>query len=107
MTLKFPNYTDSLTVEECFHILEKNEIKLNISVIPNPTSPAFEIKQVDIDVWAKARDLLGGTGEYNPKRKKGFIFNFGRYFSPIKTLKEMEKNRQEYLNKINDQKKSP
>lgn len=50
MTLKFPNYTDSLTVEECFNILEKNEMTLDISVIPNPTSPSFEIKQVDIDV---------------------------------------------------------
>lgn len=107
MILKFPNYTDSLSVEECLKILQKNQIDLNITVKDDPTSPALEIKKVEHDMWEKVRDLLGGSGEYNPKRMKGVVFNLGRYFSPIKTLREMEKNRKIYLEQLSKNKKSP
>lgn len=107
MTLKFPNYTDSLSVEECLKILQNNEIDLDITIKDDPTSPALEIKKIEHDMWEKVRDLLGGSGEYNPKKMKGVVFNLGRYFSPIKTLREMEANRKKYLENLTEIKKSP
>lgn len=107
MTLKFPNYTDSLSVEECLKILQNNEIDLDITIKDDSTSPALEIKKIEHDMWEKVRDLLGGSGEYNPKKMKGVVFNLGRYFSPIKTLREMEANRKKYLENLTEIKKSP
>lgn len=107
MTLKFPNYTDSLSVEECLKILESNEIVLDITIKDDPTSPALEIKKIEQGMWEKVRDLLGGSGEYNSKRMKGMVYNLGRYFSPIKTLREMEANRKRYLEHLSEIKKSP
>jgi hypothetical protein len=107
MILKFPNYTDSLSVEECLKILQNNQIELDITVKDDPTCPTLEIKKVEHDMWEKVRDLLGGSGEYNSKRMKGVVFNLGRYFSPIKTLREMEANRKKYLEQLSEKEKSP
>lgn len=97
MSLKFPNYLDSLSIDECLEILKKNGLELDLAIKDDPTSPSFEIKKIEKDVWVRVRDLLGGSGDYNPKTKKGMIVNFGRYFSPIQTLKEMMENRKKFL----------
>lgn len=102
----FPNYLESIDVEKALQIIETSPIKLDGVLIKIDCKvdiePSILLKNVDEGVFDIIKHIIGGSGVYDKKKGKGYLFNFGRYFNPCSSLIEMQKNRE--MQKISQEK---
>lgn len=93
----FPNYLESINAAKAIEIIETSDIQLDgVSInidLKVDVEPSILIKNVDEGLFEVIKKTVGGSGIYDKRRNKGYLFNFGRYFNPCLSIEEMQKSR--------------
>lgn len=98
----FPNYLESIDVEKALHLIEKSPIKLDGVLIKVDSKidvePSILLKNIEENVFEIIKHIVGGSGVYDKKKGKGYLFNFGRYYNPCLSIDEMQESRKLHKN---------